>query len=281
MLTELWVAANRARRRLRKPSREAWHRARLQFVDATARGKSFADVGGLYSLHGEIAFRAEDAGARAVSLLDAGDPAYDPQYTAEHQRRGSRVRFVQGDLHDPLTVEALGPHDIVWCTGVIYHTPHPLHQLMHLRSVTRELLYLGTHTIPEVPGLPQACVFYPYLPERQRRPFARPHWRPETLAGVGAPFDDRPMYGYANFWWGITPSALRAMLRAARFEIAEERRVHASPWYVEIVARPVAMHPSLPPADYYRRRAAAREGGGGELPFDDYYETHGRSAAGA
>lgn len=275
LLTELWIAANRLRRRVGKPSREEWHRRRLEFVDAHARGKSFADVGGLYSLHGEIAFRAEDAGATAVSLLDAGDPAYDPEYTAEHERRSSRVRFVQGDLHDATTLERLGAHDVVWCTGVVYHTPHPLHQLMNLRSVTRELLYLGTHTIPEVPGVPQACVFYPYLSERERRAFGRPHWKPKVLAAIGAPFDDRPMYGYANFWWGISPSALRAMLRAARFEVVEERRVHAYPWYLEVVARPVAKAPSLPPADYYRRRAEAREAGQGELPFDDYYEREG------
>ncbi|HEX2086843.1 MAG TPA: hypothetical protein VHF89_14280 [Solirubrobacteraceae bacterium] len=272
LLTEAWIAANRARRRLRKPALEEWREGRLRFVDAHAPGRSFADVGGLYSAHGEIAFRAEEAGASSVSLMDAGDPGYDPEYISEHDRRGSRVRFVQGDLHDPATVSALGEHDVVWCTGVVYHTPHPVDQLMKLRSVTRELLYLGTHTIPEVPGLPQACVFYPHLPEAQRRALARPHWRPRHLLGVGAPFDDRPMHGYANFWWGITPSALRAMLRTARFEIVEERRVHAYPWYVEVVARPVARDPSLPPVSYYRRRAEARERGEPELPFDDYYD---------
>jgi hypothetical protein len=272
LLTELWIAANRARRRWRKPSREAWHRERLRFVDAHAPGRSFADVGGLFSAHGAIAFRAEEAGATGVTLLDAGDPGYDPEYRAEHERRGSRVRFVQGDLHDPVTLEALGEHDVVWCTGVVYHTPHPVHQLTGLRSVTRELLYLGTHTIPEVPGVPQACVFYPHLPERVRRALARPYWRPEGVVGVGAPFDDRPMHGYANFWWGITPSALRAMLRTARFEVVEERRVHAFPWYVEVVARPVARAPSLPPVDYYRRRGEAAARGEPELPFDDFYD---------
>ena len=234
---------------------------REALVARHAAGRSFADVGCMWSVDGAIAFAAERAGATRVTGVDvmAPTPAFE-----RRRAQGSSVRFVQGDLHDPVTVEALGVHDVVWCTGVIYHTPHPLDQLMNLRAVTGELLYLGTHTIPEVPGLPQACVFYPYLPERQRRTFARAYWQPETLAGIGVPFDDRPMYGYANFWWGITPSALRAMLRAARFEIVEERRVHAYPWYLEVVARPIAVAPSLPPVDHYRRQASARDAGEAE-----------------
>ncbi len=62
-----------------------------------------------------------------------------------------------------------------------------------------------------------------------RRPLARAYWSRTRsgLLGIGHPFDDRPMHGYGNFWWGITPSALRAMLRSARFEVVEERRTTA------------------------------------------------------
>lgn len=271
-LLEAWVAAHRLRRRHRKPSRAAWRENRLRWVRDHAPGRSFADVGGLFMHHGEIAFLAEEAGAERVTLLDAGDPVFDADYLAEHERRGSAVRFVQGDLHDPVTLAELGEHDVVWCSGVIYHTAHPVHQLLHLREVTRELLFLGTHTIPEIPGFPQACIYYPFLGRRARRALGRPHWKPDAMLGVGAPFDDRPMFGYGNFWWGITPSALRAMLASARFEIVEERREHAYPWHMDVVARPVERDPLLPPVDYYRRRGEARERGEPPLPFDDYYE---------
>ena len=56
------------------------------------------------------------------------------------------------------------------------------------------------------------------------------------------------MLGHGNFWWGMTPSALRAMLRAARFEVVAVPRTHASPWYTDIVARPVDRDPVLPPS---------------------------------
>jgi hypothetical protein len=262
-LTEGWVFLNR----LRKPPEEEWTASRHGFIEKHAPGRSFADIGGLFELHGDIAFRAEAAGATEVTLFDGGDEDYGG---FAERRQGSKVRFVQGDLEEPVSVERIGPHDIVWCTGVIYHTPNPVLQLLHLREVTRELLYLGTRTIPEIPGFDQACIFYPHLGERARRAHSRPHWDAERCYAIGTPFDDRPMHGYGNFWWGITPSALRAMLATARFEIIEEVHPHY-PWIMDVVARPVDKDPLLPPRSYYRARGEARDRGEPELPVDDYY----------
>jgi len=72
-----------------------------------------------------------------------------PQYEAEYARRGSNMRFVQGDLHDEVALAGLGEHDVVWCSGVLYHAPHPLLTLERLRSVTGETLILATETLPE------------------------------------------------------------------------------------------------------------------------------------
>jgi hypothetical protein len=270
LLTEAWITAARLRRKAGKPSEDEWQEGRRRWVAEHAPGRSFADVGGLF-IDGRVSFAAEEAGASSVTLFDAGDREYAPHFEAEHARRHSKVRYVQGDLHDETAIAQVGPHDVVWCTGVLYHTPNPVHQLMQLREITRELLYLGTHTIAEVPGVPQACLYYPYLDEDARRALAKPHHRADGYLGVGPPIDERPMQGYANFWWGITPSALRAMLRTARFEVVAEPRIHASPFYVDLVARPIDEHPMLPPADYYRRRREARERGE-ELPWEDYYD---------
>ena len=270
-LTEGWIAVNRLRRRIGKPPQAQWRQSWRTWIGEQVPGKSFADIGGLFGAAGEVAFVAEDAGASAVTLFDGGDVEYTA-FPAEHERRASKIRFVQGDLHDPLTVERVGLHDIVWCTGVLYHTPNPLDQLMQLRAITREQLYLGCLTIPELPGVENGCVFYPYLDEDSRRAHSRAHYRPEGGLGIGVPIDERPMLGYGNFWWGITPSALRSMLRSARFEVVEERHPHDHPWLTEIVARPVERHPMMPPVDYYRRRREARERGEPLLPHEDYYE---------
>lgn len=266
------MTAARLRRRFGKPPLEEWHAMRRRWVAEHAPGRSFADIGGLF-IDGRVSFEAEEAGAARVTIFDVGDREYAPAFLAEHERRGSAVRYVQGDLHDDAAIEQVGEHDVVWCTGVLYHTPNPVHQLMQLRRITRELLYLGTHTIAEVPGVPQACLYYPHLDEGARRALARPHWRADGYLGVGPPIDERPMFGYANFWWGITPSALRAMLRTARFEVVAEPRIHPTPFYVDLVARPVDADPMLPPTDYFRRRREARERGEGELPWETWYET--------
>jgi hypothetical protein len=271
-LTEAWIALWRARRKIGKPTKEAWEAERQRWIVTHAPGKSFIDVGGQLFLLGGRAFAAEEAGASAVTLLDAGEP-FDEWY-AERERRGSQIRFVQGDVHDPVTVqERAGPHDVVWCTGVIYHSPDPFGLLEQLRGITREYLYLGSHTIPEIPGVAQGCVFYPYLDDDSRQAYTRPHWGDTKGAwGIGTPFVETPMYGHGNFWWGITPSALRAMLKAARFEVVEEIRTHHSPWYTDIVARPVDRDPVLPPVDFYRRRGEARERGEALPPMDGYYD---------
>lgn len=271
LLTEAWIAWARLRRKIGKPSLERWEAEREQWIVEHAPGRSFADLGGMLFLAGGRAFSAEAAGATAVTLADAGEPF--PEFHAEHELRGSAVRFVQGDLHDPVTIAAIGTHDLVWCTGVIYHSPDPVWLLNQLREITGELLFLGSHTIPEVPGVPQACVFYPYLDEAQRRPFTRPHYGGAPGAwGVGTPFVETPMLGHANFWWGLTPSALCAMLRAARFEIVELRRNHSYPWYTDVVARPADRDPVLPPLDYYRRRGEHLARGEQPPPLEGYWD---------
>ena len=269
-LTEAWISLARVRRRRGRPARERWLADRDAWVRRHAPGKSFADIGGLLDRDGGRAFDAEAAGAERVTLFDAGDPIYG--FEQAREQRGSAVRFVQGDLADPVAVERVGPHQVVWCTGVIYHTPDPVLQLRHLRSITTELLFLGTHTIPEVPGLPQACVYYPHLDTAARAALARAYPnRGAGVIGVGTAFDETPMKGHANFWWGITPSALEAMVRSAGFEVVEVWRNHAHPWWTDMVCRPSRAKPLLPPVSYYRERAEARERGE-ELPWLDYYD---------
>ena len=156
---------------------------RAAWVAEHAPGRTFADVGGLYGVDGDVAFRAAEAGATAATVFDGGDPT--PGFLARRERSGLDVRLVQGDVEDPVAMAQLGPHDVVWCSGVIYHTPNPVAQLMALRSVTRELLHLGSHTMPEVPGVRNASVYLPHLPDESRRAHASAHWRPEQ-SGAGA-----------------------------------------------------------------------------------------------
>jgi hypothetical protein len=219
-----WFTAARLRRRVapRPQPRE-------ELVQRFAPGRSFADIGCMWGVDGAIAFLAEESGASSVTGVDVM-PA-TPAFEAERELRGSQVRFLRGDLHDRELMSRVGPHDVVWCAGVIYHAPHPLLTLERLHAITTDTLILASETIPEVPGVRQACVFLPELPDRDRRAHAaaRPHRR---ALGVSEPFDRQQSYG--AWWWGLSASALRGMLAASGFRVLEQ---HGDALYVTLVAR--------------------------------------------
>ncbi|MFP5362455.1 MAG: class I SAM-dependent methyltransferase [Thermoleophilia bacterium] len=179
-------------------------------------GRSFVDVGCMWSVDGALCFAAEDAGASSVTGVDV--MAATERFTAERARRGSPMRFVEGDLHEAATIAEVGPHDVVWCSGVLYHAPHPLLTLERLRELTTGTLLLATETIAETPGRRDTCVI---APSRHEHPNAEPA--------------DRPGAGYGPWYWGISPSALRTMLKLTGFAVAEE---HRTPFHVTVVATP-------------------------------------------
>lgn len=252
-----WGLRARLRRKAHPPpSKTEWQRRTEELIRTHAPGGTFVDVGAMWEMHGRMSFVAEEAGATAVTAVDAMDPT--PEFERERERRGSAVRFVQGDLHDPLTVAEIGHHDFVWCSGVIYHSPSPYLLIEHLRRLTARLIYLGSEIVPEVPGFDQACIFYPGLSERSRRAYGAVHGPGHNAIGVNSPFDATPGLGYANYWWGITPSALRAMMRTARFEITEE--LSPDPFSMSVLARPLPGGSVLPPPELARERRNSPSG---------------------
>jgi hypothetical protein len=150
------------------------------------------------------------------------------RFDAERERRGSAVRFVQGDVHDPAVLEEVGQHDVAWCAGVLYHAPNPLLTLERLRALCRERLVVRTAALPELPGAPGACVFYPAGGEAYA-----PATGDARAIGVTEPFD--PAAAYGNWWWGTTPSALRGMLSTSGFVLDELR---LAPSMATAIARP-------------------------------------------
>jgi hypothetical protein len=206
---------------------------RERLIRRLAPGSSFLDFGGMWGVNGRNAFLAEQAGADRVVLVDAM-PATE-EFEALRRERHSSVRYLTGDLHDADLIRELGDFDVVWCTGVLYHTPNPLMQVEHLSRLVRDRLVLGSRVIPEFPGLRQMCVFYPRLPEGVRTAYDRaqgPGMGPRV--GLASAFDREA--SYANWWWGMTPSAVRAMLAVNGLEVLEEHS--ATPFMTDWVARP-------------------------------------------
>jgi SAM-dependent methyltransferase len=179
------------------------------------------------------------------------------EFEEKHRARSSKVEYIQGDLHDPGTIDGLGAFDVVWCMGILYHSPDPYRLIEHLRRLTAETLILGNRVIPEIPGVEGACVFYPAMSDASRRAFAWMHGREAPLLpGATTPFDRTPAMGYVNYWWGLTPSAILGMLDLARFEVVE--RFQPEPTGLEIVARAVPGDPVVPELDFARKRGELR-----------------------
>jgi hypothetical protein len=254
LLTRLWLGGARRLEQRRRGVPDIWEQRRA-WIRELAPDRSFLDVGGMFHVAGDVSFWAEDAGATSVVLFDGMDPSLD--FQAKHAERGSGVHYQQADLHDPEDVAIAGAHDIVWCTGVVYHSPSPFQQLLHLRELTRHRLVLGTHVIPEIPGIENGCLFYPGRSAVSEASFAHAHGpRAGAYPGATGPFDDTPNLAYANMWWGITPSALHGMLRLAGFAI--EAEVRYSRFLMDVVARPVATPDHIPPLGFSRERGRGR-----------------------
>lgn len=263
LLSGVWLAAARARARGRA-SPDRWEN-RYRLVDRLAPGTSFLDLGGLWNVHGEGAFRAERAGASRVVIFDGMDPTVE--FEERHRELSSNVSYVQGDLHDPDDVAGLGTFDVVWCAGVVYHSPNPYLQIQHLRALTEKWLLLGSEVIPEVPGLENACVFYPGRSPASERAFAKAYGdRASTYPGMTHPFDESPLLGYGNMWWGLSPSALRSMLGYSGFEVREE--FHYLWSFHDYLAEAVRAPDFIPPLGFSRRRGEERLAGfgAGERP---------------
>ena len=183
-----------------------------------APGKTFLDVGCMWGVNGEYAFLAEEAGATRVVGLDVFGPT--PEFEEKRIARNSRVEFVLGDVTDSRTLQTIGEIDVVFCAGVLYHHPSPFDLLTALRQVCRTTLILRTSTVPEVKGLPNAAVFFPMLDGAARR-----LWQLDSLGllnQVGISTEFRPEEGYGNWFWGLTPSCLRAMLTVSGFRVDEQ-----------------------------------------------------------
>ncbi|MFL6240160.1 MAG: class I SAM-dependent methyltransferase [Actinomycetes bacterium] len=201
------------RARLRRQN--GWPRKKLaeDFVREYAAGRSFADIGGMYNIHGAISFLAEESGATDVTLVDVLKP---PAFDDKHRERSSKVRFVHGSADDPEVLAEVGPHDVVWCWGVLYHHPNPYQLLAALRTICTGTLLLETLTIPDNPAVPNTAVYYPYSGERGHQ-----LWTTHKGASrqYGITEEIVPHLEYVNNFWGLSPSCVRSLLNTAGFTV--------------------------------------------------------------
>jgi hypothetical protein len=194
---------------------EPW-KQRAELIKQYSSRHSFADIGCMWGINGEYSFLAEQSGATSVTAVDVFEPT--PEFLQTHANRNSSVRYVNADINAPDLVEKVGVSDVVFCSGVFYHVPNPLHMLYQLRTICRQTLILGTEIIPEMPGIENGAVFYPYLSDEQRQLW---HRGIGLQMGISEPY--KPQDGYGNWFWGMTPSCICSMLKVSGFSVREVR----------------------------------------------------------
>jgi tRNA (mo5U34)-methyltransferase len=194
------------------------------FALGDLRGRSLLDIGGV---DGGFAFRAEQAGASPVAVLDhyvwsAHPDAYGDLYRAEiaagrippaphesdvwdpeglparwrfdvaRQALHSRVRPLVMDFMD-CDLRRVGTWDVVLYLGVLYHMEDPLRAMRRVAAVTRRQALIETEAVV-VPGHPEAL------------------WR---FFARGEHNNDR------STWWAPNMAALLGLVGAAGFRDAE------------------------------------------------------------
>lgn len=183
----------------------------IRSIRKYAPERTFADIGCMWGINGEFCFLAEEAGARSVAGVDVMYPT--EVFTVRQSSTSSRVKFIQGDFHDSAVQREIGVRNVVLCSGVFYHVPNPIETFLSLRKICDEYLILSGAAIPEM-GVEHGAVFWPYLKEQQRQLWQR---GTGTQFGITTPYI--PGEGYGNWIWGLTPSAVTAMLRMAGFAV--------------------------------------------------------------
>ncbi|MEG4301231.1 tetratricopeptide repeat protein [Microcoleus sp. D3_18a_C4] len=208
---------------------------RDRYIARVVKGKTFAEVGGLWGTVNEKVSVASKYGAVSLTMIDVS-PASSHWWQDFHDRMTSLNIANYHCINQDITQIQLGdigePYDVVHCAGVLYHHPHPLQILVALRQITREHLIftsaitqevidneLGRYEIPA-----SGVMFVPALDDAERA-ILTAYWRPyinnHQLIGITekAVFD---MNDFAPWWWLPTATALEAMCEVAGFKVLDK-----------------------------------------------------------
>ena len=202
------------------------------YIARVVSGATFADVGGLWGTVSEKVSVAHQYGATSLTMIDV-TPA-DAELWVKFRDRLIKLgvpaaREISRDVCSITERDGLGPFDVVHCSGVLYHLPHPLLMLTALRRLTRRHLILTSAITPtvienaqgryEIP--PSGVLFVPALSAHEHA-IVKTYWQAQGVSALG--LTERCDYRvdeFAPWWWLPTSSALTAMSQAAGFTVQD------------------------------------------------------------
>lgn len=210
------------------------------WVARIAADRTFADVGGLWGTVNEMASVALQAGAAHATMIDIQPPGNSWWHAFDERMAGlglSNYSCIHADACRDGFRDRVGVHDVVHCSGIIYHLPDPFTLILALRSITVEHLILTSMYIPEqikndagrLDLRGGGAVLAHAMTDDKKAKVIRQHFEDLGLqvGGITVPLNEPLVLedGRGNtspWWWLMTPPLLRSMLEIAGFEVIDE-----------------------------------------------------------
>lgn len=210
-----------------------------EWIKRLATGCSFMDVGGLWGTKNEKVTIALNAGATRATMADIAPldhilwSDFDRHCAGMGITNYAKARL---DITAPGAASTILQHDVVHCSGIIYHLPDPFTILANLRGLTKERLILTSMVVPEriknkagtLDFPADHAAFVPSLTDTTRKVMAE-HFRAAnvSIGGITKAMDESWLWpdGKPNFgpwWWLMSPAFLRGMIEVAGLEIEDE-----------------------------------------------------------
>jgi hypothetical protein len=203
------------------------------FIAKVVGGKTFAEVGGLWGTVSEKVSVAQSNGAKSLTMIDVTPINNDPNglWQKFKERMGTfgiyEYQSMDQDICNFLHDSTCQQFDVVHCSGILYHHPHPFLILSALRKISRQYLVLTSAVTREVIQNEQGSYHLPpsavMLVAQSEFAVQKSYWQKVTPSGAEG-LTDRCRYtldNYAPWWWLPTPSALVSMCEVVGFKVVD------------------------------------------------------------
>lgn len=208
------------------------------WIAETVKGRTFADVGGLWGTVNERVSAAILAGASEASMLDIVPLGHSLWRDFEARCQSLQVsgyKCVCADIMSPDLKQRVGAFDVVHCSGLIYHVPDLVAFVRKLMSITTRHLIIQSMVVAErienELGLLDLrggqCAFVPLLNESQRKIVAK-YLEQVGLLNIpnltGPPVKSwfhNGVWNYAPWSWLITPEFLHGLVETCGLSVID------------------------------------------------------------
>lgn len=208
-----------------------------ELINKVVKGKTFADVGGLWGTVNEKVTIAAKAGAVKTTMIDMqplGNELWKKFYDRCTAEGVTCDNSIEANIDDSAFLERVGNYDVVHCSGVIYHSPNPLYTISQLGKITNDTLILASAVIaPEIKNDKGEIsigagggLFVPALNDNQKEIIS--YFFKEVgasgMVGIDVALQNSwALEDYAPWWWLFTPELVKGLLKVCGFKVEEIR----------------------------------------------------------